>query len=341
MMMRNNRVFRSLGVTQFASILSSNSNAKSKGVAREELDPFYGPTGDEEDNEHGVVNKDSETRSVVRPIGGTRGSKRVLAGPTQQDSIARVISKRAQDQSSSNEGMTGTSMNGDDDAVLAAPVAPAQVDEEKEMDNEAELFTEYERERAQTIMRNNQIFRSLGIIPMSSILNSSTNAKSKGATREDSDPLYEPAGEEDIEYGVVDKVSHTRSVGKSHGGTRGSQRVSAGPTQRALGEGAMTRKRARGQTIEGGTSTNEEVDELVAAPAQVDEHEGEPNAMINQRSRGRSMGKGLERMSRGLNSKVPVVIVEGMRRPEAPMQAAKLASEGGIVLRQHMPIHPH
>ncbi|CAO2150286.1 unnamed protein product, partial [Urochloa humidicola] len=73
----------------------------------------------------------------------------------------------------------------------------------------------------------------------------------------------------------------------------------------------------------------------------MDIHEGEPNAMVNQRSRRRSMGKGLERMSRGLNSKVPVVIVEGMRRPEAPMQAAKLASEGGIVLRQHMPIHPH
>ncbi|CAL4977111.1 unnamed protein product [Urochloa decumbens] len=107
----------------------------------------------------------------------------------------------------------------------------------------------------------------------------------------------------------------------------------------------MTRKRKRDQTSEGGTSgtsTNVEDD---AAPAQADEHEegdiheGEPNAMINQRSRGRSMGKGLERMSRGLNSKVPVVIVEGMRRPEAPMQAAKLASEGGIVLRQHMPIH--
>ena len=53
------------------------------------------------------------------------------------------------------------------------------------------------------------------------------------------------------------------------------------------------------------------------------------------------MGKCLERMSRGLNSKLPVVIVEGKRRPEAPIQAAKLASEGGIVLRQHMPIHLH
>ncbi|CAN6372074.1 unnamed protein product [Urochloa humidicola] len=338
MMMSNNRVFRSLGVTQLASILSSRSNAK--GTAREELDPLYGPAGDE-DSEHGVVNKISETRNVVRPIGETRGSKRVLAGPTQQDPTARVISKRAQDQL----------MNGEDDAVPAAPVAPAQVDEEEEMDNEEEPLTEYERERAHTIMRNNQLFRSLGITPMDSILNSSTNAKSKCAAREDSDPLYEPASDdEDIEHGAINKVSKTRSVGRPLGGTRGSKRVPAGPTQRELGEGVITRKRARGQTSEGSinrTSTNEEDDAVVTAPAQVDEHEemdiheGEPNAMINQRSRGRSMGKGLERMSRGLNSKLPVVIVEGKRRPEAPMQAAKLASEGGIVLRQHMPIHPH
>jgi len=98
-----------------------------------------------------------------------------------------------------------------------------------------------------------------------------------------------------------------------------------------------------------GTSTNEVDGAVVAAPAapgEADEeelmdNEGEPNAIVNQRSGGRSMGKGLERMSRGLNSKLPVVIVEGKRRPEAPIQAAKLASEGGIVLRQHMPIHPH
>ncbi|CAN6179103.1 unnamed protein product, partial [Urochloa humidicola] len=162
---------------------------------------------------------------------------------------------------------------------------------------------------------------------------------------------YEPAREEeDIEDGVVDKVSHTRSVVRPIGGTRGPKRVSAGTTQRELGEGAMTRKRARCQTSEGGTngtSTDEADGAVAAAPTQDDEHEemdiheGQPNAMVNQRSRGRSMGKGLERMSRGLSSKLPVVIVEGKRRPEAPMQAAKLASEGGIVLRQHMPILPH
>ncbi|CAL5066356.1 unnamed protein product [Urochloa decumbens] len=208
-----------------------------------------------------------------------------------------------------------------------------------------EPLTEYERERAQTMMRNNRVFRSLGITQLASILSNSSNAKSMGVAHEDSDPLYEPAGdEEDIEH-VVDKVPE-KTVVRPTGGIRGSKRVSAGPTQQESGERVMTRKRKRDQTSEGGTSgtsTNVEDD---AAPAQADEHEegdiheGEPNAMINQHSRGRSMGKGLERMSRGLNSKVPVVIVEGMRRPEAPMQAAKLASEGGIVLRQHMPIHP-
>ena len=53
------------------------------------------------------------------------------------------------------------------------------------------------------------------------------------------------------------------------------------------------------------------------------------------------MGKELDRITRGLNGKIPVHIVEGKKRPAAPMQAAKLASEGGIVLRQHIPILAH
>ncbi|CAL4988106.1 unnamed protein product [Urochloa decumbens] len=207
-----------------------------------------------------------------------------------------------------------------------------------------EPLTEYEKERAQNMMRNNRVFQSLGLLEVASILSSSSNAKSKVAAHDDSDPLYEPAAddEDDIEHGVVDKVPETHAV-RPTGGIRGSKRVSAGPTQPESGERVMTRKRAREQTSEG--------DAVFAAPTQADEHEEEdihegkkycePNAMINQRSRGRSMGKGLERMSRGINSKILVVIVEGMRRPVAPMQAAKLASDGGIVLRQHMPIHPH
>jgi len=68
------------------------------------------------------------------------------------------------------------------------------------------MLTEYERERAQTMMRNNQVLQSLGVTQLASILNSSSNAKSKGVAREDSGSLYEPAGDEDIEHGVVDKV---------------------------------------------------------------------------------------------------------------------------------------
>ncbi|CAN6334015.1 unnamed protein product [Urochloa humidicola] len=70
-------------------------------------------------------------------------------------------------------------------------------------------------------------------------------------------------------------------------------------------------------------------------------NEGEPSAMSDRWNRGRSMGKHLDRLSRGLNTKIPVVIVEGKRRPEAPMQAAKLASESGIIVRQHVPIYTH
>jgi hypothetical protein len=59
------------------------------------------------------------------------------------------------------------------------------------------------------------------------------------------------------------------------------------------------------------------------------------------RIRGRSAGRELDRLSRGLCMKLPIHVSEGNRRPEAPIQAAKLASEGGITLRQHIPILTH
>jgi len=55
----------------------------------------------------------------------------------------------------------------------------------------------------------------------------------------------------------------------------------------------------------------------------------------------RRMGKGLDRISRGLNNKIKVHILQGNKRPEAPMQAAKLASEAGIFIRDRLPIFPH
>ena len=57
--------------------------------------------------------------------------------------------------------------------------------------------------------------------------------------------------------------------------------------------------------------------------------------------RQRSRGKQLESLSRGLGFKIPIQISDGKRRPEPPIQAAKFASEGGIVLRQHIPVFSH
>ncbi|XP_066357183.1 uncharacterized protein [Miscanthus floridulus] len=52
----------------------------------------------------------------------------------------------------------------------------------------------------------------------------------------------------------------------------------------------------------------------------------------------RRMGKGLDRISRGLNNKIKVHIAQGNKRPEAPMEAAKLASEASIFIRDHIRI---
>uniref|UniRef100_A0A8I6YC54 Uncharacterized protein n=1 Tax=Hordeum vulgare subsp. vulgare TaxID=112509 RepID=A0A8I6YC54_HORVV len=52
-------------------------------------------------------------------------------------------------------------------------------------------------------------------------------------------------------------------------------------------------------------------------------------------------GKGLEKLTRLMGAKVRIEIAEGMRRPEKPVQAAKLASEGGLIARAHMPLLPH
>ena len=64
-------------------------------------------------------------------------------------------------------------------------------------------------------------------------------------------------------------------------------------------------------------------------------------ATRKQVPRGKSLDKGLDSLSRGLGTKIPIQISEGKRRPEPPIQAAKLASEGGIILKQHIPIYPH
>lgn len=51
------------------------------------------------------------------------------------------------------------------------------------------------------------------------------------------------------------------------------------------------------------------------------------------------MGKGHERLIRGLNSKMLIHVSEGNKHHVALIEAAKFASEGGILVRHH--IHTH
>ncbi|KAL6842940.1 hypothetical protein ACP4OV_027253 [Aristida adscensionis] len=52
-------------------------------------------------------------------------------------------------------------------------------------------------------------------------------------------------------------------------------------------------------------------------------------------------GKGLNKLTRSMGHKLPLSFVEGKKRPVQPLQAAKLASESGIVVCDHMPIFTH
>ncbi|CAN6300521.1 unnamed protein product [Urochloa humidicola] len=165
------------------------------------------------------------------------------------------------------------------------------------------------------------------------------------------DPQVEAAEAEEECQGSENSPPNnlTRSTIIPPGGTRGSKRVI--PPVEEEQTARMTRQKTREQssTQQGlHCTTRNTQDDLNATNSlnQADEQiqmcdEGEPSSVNDRWIRGRSMGKHLDRLSRGLNTKLPVVIAEGKRRPEAPMQAAKLASESGIIVRQHVPIYTH
>ncbi|TVU51755.1 hypothetical protein EJB05_03199, partial [Eragrostis curvula] len=106
-------------------------------------------------------------------------------------------------------------------------------------------------------------------------------------------------------------------------GRRGSKRVLAPPQEVPR----LTRQRGRelsaANPVEG---TKEDItqEEIRTTP----------------KGTGRS-GKDLERINKGMDKKLAIHISEGKKRPEVPLQAAKLATKGGIVLRRHIPVLPH
>ena len=62
------------------------------------------------------------------------------------------------------------------------------------------------------------------------------------------------------------------------------------------------------------------------------------NAAPQKNVRKKTMGHGLEKMiNRG--NKWAIKLAKGKKRPEVPLQAAKLASECGVALRDNLPIY--
>ncbi|KAE8795796.1 hypothetical protein D1007_29235 [Hordeum vulgare] len=82
---------------------------------------------------------------------------------------------------------------------------------------------------------------------------------------------------------------------------------------------------------------NEEEQQLVLQPGKFTF--SFTNAMTNKHRLRK--GKGLERITKALGTKVPIQIAQGMKRPEKPLQTAKFASKCGLVARSHLPVFPH
>ena len=49
----------------------------------------------------------------------------------------------------------------------------------------------------------------------------------------------------------------------------------------------------------------------------------------------------LDRMTKAMGRRLPVIVAEGNVRPHDPMQAAKFASEAGVIVRDQVPILTH
>ncbi|WVZ90597.1 hypothetical protein U9M48_036882, partial [Paspalum notatum var. saurae] len=224
-----------------------------------------------------------------------------------------------------------------------------------------EPLTEYEQVRAKVMMRNNQVLQRLGVNALVEILNN-TASKSKGEGCEESGSLYDGLDSDDSDQDEVTKVakdvsgkSTKRTVCTSARSLRASKRVVAldqqdepiRVTRQKTREHISTLSPSRHEELTIGQITTTPANDAFRSGGSLDEQQGQGNTSAivvgkdPHRIRGLSVGRDLERINRGLCTKLAIHIKEGKRRPEAPMQAAKLASEGGITLRQSVPIFTH
>jgi hypothetical protein len=67
----------------------------------------------------------------------------------------------------------------------------------------------------------------------------------------------------------------------------------------------------------------------------------EPPQRAPRKPRPPTQGVLLDRMTRSMQRRLPISVAEGYKRPSEPVQAAKFASEAGVVVRDRVPILNH
>uniref|UniRef100_A0A0E0EVA7 Uncharacterized protein n=1 Tax=Oryza meridionalis TaxID=40149 RepID=A0A0E0EVA7_9ORYZ len=115
------------------------------------------------------------------------------------------------------------------------------------------------------------------------------------------------------------------------GSTRSSSKASA-PSDQPTGVETRSSKRQL---------STEQVEDKQEQLLQGSENIDAPTARARRNPRPPTKGVMLDRMTGAMGRRLPIVVCEGMKRPEKPVQAAKLASEAGVIIRAEVPIFTH
>ncbi|KAE8789323.1 hypothetical protein D1007_36497 [Hordeum vulgare] len=218
-------------------------------------------------------------------------------------------------------------------------------------------LTEYKKVRARNMMRNNRMFQSLGIGAIASMIRK-TNDVREGRINEvqegtgviNDDPEYnskedEVIDGEEMDDAVVNKtvkaLKESRTMRSGVKKTASKKRKSS-ETSAAMPPGSVMAP-PPGETkriLQPDESAPDRVTRQKAKMAAMTDHQESPLYAITSKHRLRK-GKGLERITKSLGTKVPIQIAEGMKHPEKPLQEAKFASDCGLIARSHLPILPH
>ncbi|XP_025879128.1 uncharacterized protein [Oryza sativa Japonica Group] len=235
----------------------------------------------------------------------------------------------------------GNSTHSRHPSVLPDEAAAMEMLEEEDMD----LSTS----RAWNIMRNNRFANQLGIRKLAQIFQSSV-AKKKAVGKKSKalllgedvaitgDCVTTGTGRASKRVLALENLEETMRCTRQRAMKQVSTTSLIEATEVGL-EPDLSANQNQGDTNntgQGNLTLSTELEPMGLSTTQ----QGTLTSSIQVETRGKSMGKEIDSISKGLGTMIPIIVKEGKKRPEAPMQTAKLASESGIIIRQHIPIYP-